>query len=250
MSTPVMSVSLPETRRTFILASGVIGTAALLGGCDSGDETSASVHHEYQPKEVTADEDLLREHGVLRRALLVYSESAVRLRRNPVSVPADALRGTAQLFRRFGEDYHERSLEEPYVFPVLRRAPGTASRYVDILISQHNRGREITDFVLQITGQGRVSAMAEALAQALTSFVWMYENHATREDTVVLPAWEDALSGSQYGDMTGLFQQIERQTFGEDGFADAVARIGRIEEAFGMADLAQFTAPPLPRSPT
>jgi hypothetical protein len=44
----------------------------------------------------------MREHGVLRRALLVYTESAVWLRRNPGSVPPDALTKTAKLFRSFG----------------------------------------------------------------------------------------------------------------------------------------------------
>lgn len=39
--------------------------------------------------------------------------------------------------------------------------------------------------------------------------------------------------------MTDRFQRLERQIFGEDGFADAVARI---EQALGMADLA--SSPP------
>ena len=32
--------------------------------------------------------------------------------------------------------------------------------------------------------------------------------------------------------------------FGHDGFQDAVERIGTIEQAFGLADLAALTAPP------
>src|SRR5947209_4897792 len=58
--------------------------------------------------EVTATEDLMREHGVIRRALLVYAETVPKLRQNASSVDAAALRQTAQLFRSFGEDYHER----------------------------------------------------------------------------------------------------------------------------------------------
>ena len=37
------------------------------------------------------------------------------------------------------------------------------------------------------------------------------------------------------------FEEIERQQFGKDGYEDAVAQIGQIEEALGLVDLAQFT---------
>jgi hypothetical protein len=40
----------------------------------------------------------------------------------------------------------------------------------------------------------------------------------------------------------------ERQTFGRDGFEDAVKEIAQIEQTLGFADLAQFTAPPPPKA--
>jgi hemerythrin superfamily protein len=76
----------------------------------------------------------------------------------------------------------------------------------------------------------------------------MYENHAAREDTIVFPAWKDALSEHQLDHMGEEFEEIERRQFGKDGFEDAVAQIGQIEEALGFADLAQFNAPPPPRT--
>jgi hemerythrin superfamily protein len=76
----------------------------------------------------------------------------------------------------------------------------------------------------------------------------MYENHATREDTIVFPAWKDALSERQLEEMGDKLEDIEREQFGKDGFEDAVAQIGWIEQTLGFADLAQFTAPPPPKS--
>jgi len=70
----------------------------------------------------------MREHGVLRRALLVYAEPAPRLRANPGIVDPKALNDTAKLFRTFGEDYHERKLEEAHVFPAVRKAGGPCAR--------------------------------------------------------------------------------------------------------------------------
>lgn len=200
-----------------------------------------------EEKEVGAVEDLMREHGVLRRTLLVYRESATRLRSAPGSVDPRAITDTARLFRSFGEDYHERKLEEAHIFPVVRKAGGPPAAYVDVLIAQHIRGREITDYILAVAGKGAIgTADAEPLARVFDSLDLMYENHAAREDTIVFPAWKAALPGRQLDEMGDLFEDIERAQFGHDGFEDAVARIGRIEQTLGFADPAQFTAPAPP----
>ena len=89
--------------------------------------------------EVTASEDLMREHGILRRALLVYSASALRLRGNPASIAPEALQKTAKLFKAFGEEYHEKKLEEAFIFPAVKQGGGEAATYPDILVAQHNR---------------------------------------------------------------------------------------------------------------
>ena len=52
---------------------------------------------------VSATEDLMREHGVLRRTLIVYAELVPRLRARPETVDAGALAEAAVLFRTFGE---------------------------------------------------------------------------------------------------------------------------------------------------
>ena len=77
--------------------------------------------------EVTATEDLMREHGVLRRALLVFLEVVPKLRQNAAVVDAAALQQTAKLFRTFGEDYHERMLEEQHIFPLIRKQAQNSS---------------------------------------------------------------------------------------------------------------------------
>lgn len=200
-------------------------------------------------EDVGAVEDLMREHGVLRRALLVYIESVPKLRANPANTVAEALARTAKLFRSFGEDYHERLLEEAHIFPAVKKAGGPAAAYVDILKAQHDRGREITDYILSVVGKGAIGADdAEPLARAFETFVSMYQNHTAREDTIVFPAWKEALSSHQLREMGERFEEIERRQFGHDGFEDAVKQIGEIEQALGFADLAQFTAPPPPKA--
>ena len=80
----------------------------------------------------------------------------------------------------------------------------------------------------------------------MDTMVLMYEEHTAREDTVLFPAWKEALSTRQYDDLNDKFEEIEHRTFGKDGFEDAVKKIADIETRLGIADLAQFTAPRAP----
>lgn len=215
-------------------------------GTESGKPASAKADEEKMGGEVTATEDLMREHGVLRRALLVYSEAAAKLRNSPSAVAPDALQKSAKLFRAFGEEYHERKLEEVYIFPAVKRAGGPAAAFPDILVAQHARGREITDYILGATKAAKLGANAAQLAGALDSLVRMYRAHASREDTIVFPAWKLTLTAEQLDEMNDKFEDIEHEQFGEDGFEDAVKQISQIESELGLADLATFTAPAPP----
>lgn len=233
-----MSNYLPRRR-----ALSAIGAAALL---PTIIRPSAAAEKD---EEVEAAEDLMREHGVLRRALLVYSEAQSRLSGGTGDIPVSALRDAATLFRTFGEDYHERALEEKHVFPVLAKLGGQHAQLSKVLEQQHDRGREITAYLSAVTGGGRIAdANAKPLASALATFVRMYQHHAAIEDTVIFPAWKAAISKSQYHELSGQFEDLEQKMFGRDGFEDAVARIEKIEEAFGLADLSKLT-PPAPPKP-
>lgn len=245
------------TRRQWLTAVSVGGTALILSGCANGNKAqsgeqsgkqSSEVDDDKKGGEVTATEDLMREHGVLRRALLIYQEVAPKLRSNPPGVAPDALQRAAKLFRAFGEDYHEKKLEEAYIFPAVKQAGGAAATLPDILTTQHQRGREITDYIIAVTSGGKLGAgNADALAKALETFVLMYENHAAREDTIIFPAWKQTLTAKQLDEMGEKFEEIEEQQFGGDGYEDAVKQIGDIEGLLGLTDISRFTAPPPPK---
>jgi hemerythrin-like domain-containing protein len=242
-----------NARRDFLRTSAIVGTGLVLAGCRGGSVANSTNDTASKPDdnklggEVTATEDLMREHGVLRRALLVYSACAINLRANPSTVPPDALQKTAKLFRAFGEEYHEKKLEEAYIFPAVKKAGGEAAGYPDVLIAQHDRGREITDYIVSITQGTKLGSNAEQLAKSLEAFVWMYRNHAAREDTIIFPAWKLTMTGAQLDEMNDKFEDIEHEQFGEDGFEDAVKQITEIEKTLGLTDIAQFTAPPPPK---
>lgn len=234
--------------RRSIVAAG-FATTSLVFGAASVRAQAGRKKGEVDAKEVGAVEDLMREHGVLRRCFLLYRECAGRLRINPAGVDAAAINDTAKLFRSFGEDYHEKKLEEAHIFPKVRQVLPANAALIDTLIAQHARGRDITDFILTTTAGARIAAQdAELLARAFDGFEVMYANHTAREDTIVFQDWKKTLSSEELAEMGDKFEDIERAQFGGDGFDDAVQRIMKNEEALGLTDLAQFTAPSPPRA--
>jgi hemerythrin-like domain-containing protein len=255
-------------RRHFLSGSAILGGAALLGACSKKESPPDAPHltgaaqaaqgtqkktdehddkDEKDEKEVGPTEDLMREHGVLRRVLVVYRESATRLRTHQ-EVPPDALHKSARLFRAFGEEYHEKRVEEADVFPAVRAAGGPLATLVGELLRQHDRGREITDWILAKTTGPKIGASADQVAKVLDSFARMYEAHTAREDTIAFPAWKDKLSGEEIHELGEKFEEIEKQQFGHDGFEDAVKQIDAIEGSLGLGDLAIFDAPPPPKA--
>jgi hemerythrin-like domain-containing protein len=114
-------------------------------------------------------------------------------------------------------------------------------------IAQHQRGREITDFIIGATAGSRiVAADIKTFTAALESLVRMYEHHAAIEDTLIFPAWKETLGAGALDEMNEKFEDIEHEQFGEDGFESALKQMAQIEQELGLSDLAQFTAPAPP----
>jgi hemerythrin-like domain-containing protein len=188
---------------------------------------------------VPPDDDLMREHGVLKRVLLCYREMTGQVQAGqPLS--AQHLQDAALIIHDFIEGFHE-GLEEAYVFPRLRSGP--ASGTVTTLLTQHARGRVVTQFILaQATAKGVASAGTQArLVAAMQAFVRMYEPHEAREDTVVFPAFRQVVTAKELADLGRHFADLERQQFGGDEFTAMVGRVAGIEQHLGIYDLTQFT---------
>lgn len=225
-------------RRNAMTLTAVLATGALT--LKSKEATAvAPFSGEVETREsVSPIEDLVRQHGILRRIVNIFAEAERRIRLGEADIDTAAIADAAKLFRAFGEDWHERALEEGHVFPALRKAGGEAEKLVNVLLSQHRRGREITGYLINLGAYE-----PEPLASALGSMARMYNAHAAFEDTVVFPAWTAKLSKDRLDEIGVTFRDMEREAFGKDGFEYAVARVKEIEQTLQVTDLDVFTAP-------
>lgn len=191
-------------------------------------------------KGVPPTEDLMREHGVLKRILLIYEDAERRLRAGQ-KYPADALQQSAGIIRRFIEQYHEH-LEEVYVFPRLRKA-GKLVGTVQVLKTQHEKGRILTRRILAgATARGLADARTRNdVIAAMAAFDRMYAPHEAREDTVVFPTFRDIVPDKEFTELGERFEDEEHRRFGAAGFTGIVATVAGIEKELGLYDLNQFT---------
>jgi hemerythrin-like domain-containing protein len=191
--------------------------------------------------EVTPTEDLMREHGVLKRVMLVYDEVRRRVA-SGAEFPPDVVAGGATIIRSFIEEYHE-ALEEKHLFPRFR-AHHTLVDLVDVLEAQHRAGRGVTERVLDLARGGLKTADdKKQLSAALEQFTRMYEPHEAREDTVLFPAFRRLVSAHEYAALGEAFEDEEHRKFGKAGFEGMVEKVASLERTLGIHDLAQFTPP-------
>ena len=188
-----MSKDTNESRRAFVQKSAtVVAGLVMLTG-----PQAARAEAKHEEEEVSPAEDLMREHGVLKRILLVYDEAIRRLTPN-ADLPPQALKDSATIIRTFIEDYHEK-LEEDHLFPRFRKANKLVD-LVDVLLKQHQAGRKLTDMTLRLSTLEALKKPEDrkALAESLRQFIRMYNPHEAREDTVLFPAFRGIVSAHEY----------------------------------------------------
>ena len=225
-------------RRHFIESAA---PALLLVGASPAPLKKPVVRKEQEKKEedVTPTEDLMREHGLLKRVLLLYDEVGRRIRAN-AEFPPEVVTGGARIIRSFIEEYHEQ-LEEKHLFPRFRTRH-TLVELVDVLEEQHKAGRRVTERILALTAGGLKGASDKKdLAAALESFTRMYAPHEAREDTVLFPALRRLVSAHEYDALGEAFEDEEHRKFGQEGFEGMVERVAGLEKTLGIYDLKQFT---------
>jgi hemerythrin-like domain-containing protein len=225
-------------RRDFIKKGLIVtlsGAAGLsfLSGCKDKDEEGD------EGQKVSPPEDLMQEHGVLKRVLLIYDACRMHLISKD-TFPVEAISNSADIIRTFIEDYHEKQ-EEDYLFPRFKKA-NQLTGLVDTLYQQHQAGRRVTDEIMQLVKNGnRTDSENQRLAQLLLAFNTMYNPHEAREDTVLFPAFRKLVSKHEYDSLGEQFEKNEEKKFGKGGFEKYVDKVATIEKSLGIYDLAQFT---------
>jgi hemerythrin-like domain-containing protein len=224
-----------KARREFLKKGIILGTLTSVGGLSLVTGCKAEPSAEVSPSE-----DLMREHGVLNRIMLIYDTCKIHLV-NGEQFSLDILNTSALIIRNFIEDYHEK-LEENFLFPRFEKANILAD-LVRILYTQHQAGRKLTDQIIQFadTKNFNNTTDSQKLIKLLNDFNVMYRPHEAREDTLLFPSIRKIISKNEYFALGEDFEDKEHELFGEDGFETIVEKVADLEKQLGIYDLSVFT---------
>src|SRR5258708_5346703 len=208
---------LPTSRRHFLRHTSVAGAGLLVPITVVAQQKTAQEKDKAKGDgEISPAEDLMREHGLLNRVLLIYDEH-LRMLAAKRSFDGSVLVSAADIVRHFVEEYHEK-LEEDFLFPRFRTAKKLVG-LVDTLQAQHKAGRELTAKIRELAGVATfkyVSTDSEKLSDALQAFLRMYRPHEAREDTVLFPAFRKIVSPHEYDALGDAFEKTEDDLFGDE----------------------------------
>jgi len=225
------------SRRLVVTGAGVAAGAALLGQ-NAWGQAQSETRERTAEAEVSAAEELMRQHAVAGRLLLIYDKAAGP-ESGSAKPSAKALVSTAEMIRS-NVDEHHMKLEEESVFPLFQKS-GTMADLITVLREQHTAARGLNEVILRAAEKGE-STSTESLTRDLRAYTRMLAAHTAYEETVLYPQLRTVVSPQEYERMETTLREADRKKLGREGFAGLVAKVAELESTAGITGLAQFTA--------
>ncbi len=225
-------------RKTISIGPGSIASFILQVG---SHQPLKEKGEELEEKESSPTEDLMKEHGVIERIMLIYQrmiEKAITGQEVDVSV----INRASKMVNEYVSKHHEHD-EEEYVFPKFREANYIVD-LVDTLEHQHNVSRELNLQVMELSSKGAEITQDEAvrLLDLCGMFINMYLPHISRENTILFPTFFDIVSPEYVQDTKKKMEDEEEKVLGETGFRGFVGHVAELEKEVGCHELSQYTA--------
>lgn len=234
---------LTSRRGLLKMAAGAVATGTALSSVPGfsfaslGNETAKRENAAVVPVEV-----LMREHGVLRRLILIYNECLRRLEAGK-EIPNGVLGNAAEIARKFVEGYHH-VFEEKELFPRFEKA-GKYADLAKMLFVQHQAGRRLTISILDNSAPGVIASpeKKQKLMRNIHEFIRMYEPHTAREETVIYPSLRLIVPPQELDALWEKFSDKEQEFMARQGFEKIVDSVAKIEKQLSILELSQFTPP-------
>ena len=231
-----MKTKINLNRRDWIKYFGMGGISLSIIGCKSFTPNETFKESTEEQNEITPSEDLMFEHGVIERLLLIYNEFAKRIESNE-NVSSKLISDTADIVRGFCENYHEMN-EELYVFPYIEQM-GSQTDLVKTLQRQHDLGRKVTDNIRKLAEQQNPDF--KQLAKQMKSYTFMYIPHISRENSIIFRSLCKLMPENDYKELGENFERTEDEHLGENGYDNTLSKVISIETELGINNLVKYS---------
>lgn len=185
---------------------------------------------------MTPTQRLEQEHEKILLLLSVLERLARRVTAG--EKPLEQIDQTLDLLRTFADGAHH-GKEERHLFPALHGVglPQYAGP-VAVMLLEHDAGRneiaDMADGLFEL--RCGVEAGAGRFARAASRYCTLLSEHIMKENEVLFPMACELLPPEAAETLTGDYADVDRETFGEGGYAKAVARIDALAAAVLQGD--------------
>ena len=175
-----------------------------------------------------AIEDLQNEHHAILSSLQILDTIARRLDRG-LDVQRRDIHDFIGFLQEFADKCHH-GKEDVILFPALIKA-GMAEKggLIGIMLSEHAKGRQlIKEMDVAVSGKedhGKFSKAAREYSDLLQA-------HIGKENDVLFPAAQDALSAPQLDQIHEAFEQHEQKVMGVGGHEELHAMLKKLKQKY------------------
>lgn len=160
---------------------------------------------------------LTHDHEVVLLVVAAMEREAARIRAGE-QMDGDSVEKMVLFTREFTDGCHH-SKEERALFPLLTDKVPMAAAPVNVMLAEHDEGRAHVRAVVEALPAAKAGDSAAALnvAAGLAGYAGLLRAHIDKENTVLFPLAERALSGADKAALAGEFDRVEREEAGEGG---------------------------------
>ena len=180
--------------------------------------------------------DVLRsEHRGIERMLRVLEVAADRVEGGQ-SVPGAVFTRVVEFIRGFADGCHH-AKEERTLFPLLEERGIPRQGPIGVMLREHEEGRRyVRAMAAAIEGYERGDPAARrALVENARGYTTLLRLHIMKEDNVLFPMSDRALSEEEQRGLVERFEEIEREEVGEGVHEKYHEMIDELEREMGLA---------------
>jgi hemerythrin-like domain-containing protein len=167
-------------------------------------------------------EILIREHGLIRQALDIFSSAKEKLEKGK-RPPKEFFEGAVEFSRKFADQFHHFK-EEYLMFGLLSEKKGALyDGEIGALRYQHERGRKFVGEIENSLGgyfQGDIFATT-TLLENLASYISLLKLHIHTEDHIFFPMVEKEFSEDENHLLLEQFKNEEKRIGATDCFENS-----------------------------
>ena len=175
-----------------------------------------------------AIEDLQNEHQEILSGLQILDTIAKRLERR-LDVQRRDIHDFIGFLKEFADKCHH-GKEEGILFPALTKAGITEKEGpIEVMLSEHAKGRElIKEMDSAVSGKED----HERFTHAAREYSNLLQAHIVKENTILFPTAESALTALQLDQLYDAFEQHEQKVIGTGRHEELHAMLKRLRQKY------------------